>query len=543
MIEPTAIAQVGAPGMLAGNAPVGPLLVALTTAILTLGLRGYPTAQRGLSIIGSGLYGLAVLYLAASVSAGGRLVYQVSDWPAPFGITLVADALSLLMLGLTAVVALAAIAFSIRSIDREDQRLAYHPLFHLMVVGVTGSFLTGDLFNLFVWFEVMLMSSYVLVVFYSGPGETRAALYYAVLNLLGSGVMLLAIGGLYATTGTLNMADMARRLADPAAFGIDPAPVLGLAAILLTVFALKAGVVPFQFWVPAAYRAAPAPVTAMLAGVVKKVGVYAIIRLYFMVFAAAAVPVSLPFVGGGEFLSFFGPVLFVAASASVLLGGFAAVSQPDLEGVLAHSSIAQIGFILLPLAVAATVPDLRVLGVTAALVYTVNHGLAKSMLYLVTGAVRSATGSTLLADLGGLVEHDRVLSGAFLIGGLALVGIPPLTGFFSKLLVLDIAARAGSTLALTIAVGGAILTIAYVTRTWNAGFWGPPGERVLGATREPALVGITVALAASLLVFGVGFDPLVQAAEAAAGAALDIDGYVEAVGPDRFIPAEGGEAA
>jgi len=181
--------------------------------------------------------------------------------------------------------------------------------------------------------------------------------------------------------------------------------------------------------------------------------------------------------------------------------------------------------------------------VTAALVYTVNHGLAKSMLYLVTGAVRSATGSTLLADLGGLVEHDRVLSGAFLIGGLALVGIPPLTGFFSKLLVLDIAARAGSTLALTIAVGGAILTIAYVTRTWNAGFWGPSGERVLGATREPALVGITVVLAATLLVFGVGFDPLVQAAEAAAGAALDIDGYVEAVGPDRFIAAEGGEAA
>ncbi|MEF8862157.1 MAG: proton-conducting transporter membrane subunit, partial [Haloarculaceae archaeon] len=265
---------------------VAPVLAALLAGVLALLLRSYPRLQRGVSVAGGLAYGAGVLALAARVAADpdGRLVYQVSDWTAPFGISLVADPLSVLMLGLTAVVSLAALVYSLSFVDREDSRLAYHPLYHFMILGVTGSFLTGDVFNLFVWFEVMLMSSYVLVVFYSGPEQTRAALIYSLLNLVGSAVMLLAIGGLYATTGTLNMADMARRLAEPAAYGIDPVPVLGISAVLLSVFALKAGIVPFQFWVPAAYEAAPAPVTAVLAGVVKKVGIYAIVRLYFMVF-------------------------------------------------------------------------------------------------------------------------------------------------------------------------------------------------------------------------------------------------------------------
>jgi Formate hydrogenlyase subunit 3/Multisubunit Na+/H+ antiporter, MnhD subunit len=268
---------------------IAPLLAALVTAILALLARRVPRLQQTLSIAGGLAYlvGVAALFRAVRLDADSRLVYQVSNWDGPFGIVLVADPLSALMLALAAAVSLVAVVYSVRFVSREGQRLSYHALYHFMLVGVTGAFLTGDVFNLFVWFEVMLMSSYVLVAFYSDPGATRAALQYAVLNLVGSAVMLLAIGGLYATTGTLNMADMARRLANHAAFGIDPAPVLGLSAILLVVFLLKAGVVPFQFWVPDAYRAAPAPVTAVLAGVVKKVGVYAVIRLYFTIFAAA----------------------------------------------------------------------------------------------------------------------------------------------------------------------------------------------------------------------------------------------------------------
>ena len=518
---------------------IAPLLIALATAILALLLRRFPRAQRAVNLTGALAYFGGVAWLASAVARESILTYQVSGWQAPFGITLVADALSTFMLGLTAVVSLAAAVFSARYMSEYGQQVSYHALYHLLVVGVTGSFLTGDIFNLFVWFEVMLLSSYVLVVFYSGPEHTRAALQYTVLNLIGSAVMLLAIGGLYSTTGTLNMADMTRRLADSAQYNVDPVPVLGLAALLFAVFALKAGIVPFQFWVPAAYRAAPAPVSAMLAGVTKKVGIYAIVRLYFTVFAAASLPagLSLPGFAGDSFLAFFGPILFVMAAASIVLGGVGAVSRVDLDGVLAYSSIGQIGFVVLPLAIAATVPGVREIGIAAALIYALNHGLAKSMLFLASGTVREAIGTVRFDSLGGLARRTPVLSVGFFLGALALIGIPPLSGFFGKLLVFRTAADAGAiggsgaVLALGLALGGAILTVAYFSRTWNHGFWGTQSEAVRTATYSPTLVAVVVGLAATLVIVGVGFDPVMGAARAAAEAALDRGTYVESVLP------------
>ncbi|MFB6166571.1 MAG: complex I subunit 5 family protein [Haloarculaceae archaeon] len=524
------------------------MLVPLLAAIATLLARGSPRGQRALSLFGGAAYAAAVALLVWRVFAVGPVVYQVSDWPAPFGITLVADELSAFLLAMAAVVALAAVAFSVAYVDAFGQRVSYHPLFHFMLVGVSGAFLTGDVFNLFVWFEVMLMPSYVLVVFYSGPEHTRAALYYVVLNLVGSAVMLVAIGGLYATTGTLNMADMARRLASPAAFGVDPTPVLGLSALLFAVFALKAGLAPFQFWVPSAYRAAPAPVAAVLAGVTKKVGVYAIVRLYFGVFAAATLPdgLGLPGLAGHSFLAFFGPVLFLMAAASILLGGLGALGQADLDGVFAYSSIGQVGFIVLPLAVAATVPSVRTLGVAAALIYALNHAVAKSLLFLASGTVGETVGSAKFQNLGGLAGRAPWLSGAVFAGALALVGVPPLSGFFAKLLVFDTAGRAlpvaggiglggvsisYPSLALAVALGGAILTIAYVSRTWNRGFWGERSPAVSRSTHAPALVAIVVALALAVVAIGVGFQPVLWAAQRAAGAAVDTQGYVRAVDP------------
>jgi multicomponent Na+:H+ antiporter subunit D len=517
---------------------VAPLLVALFTAIATLPLRSRPRLQSAVSLLGGVAYLVVVAALVRAVrgDADGYLVYQLSNWEAPFGITLVADDLSALMLGLTAVVSLAALAFSIRGIPDVGQRLSYHPLYHLMVVGISGSFLTGDVFNLFVWFEVMLMSSYVLVVFYSGPEETRAAVHYAFLNLLGSAVMLLAIGGLYATTGTLNMADMAQYLGE--APPSSTAPVLGLSALLFSVFALKAGIVPFQFWVPDAYRAAPAPVAAMLAGVVKKVGIYAIVRLYFTVFAAASLPAGL-FPAGTSFLAFFGPVLLLMAVGSIAVGGFGAVGREDLDGLLAYSSIGQVGFIVLPLAVAAgamptpgtAVPDdgLVVLGVTAALVYSVNHGLAKSLLFLVSGALSRTLGTVRFEALGGVSERNPALAGSFFVGALALIGIPPLSGFFGKLLVFDVGVQAESALVLGVALAGAILTIAYFTLAWSRGFWGAPSDAVAGTRVDPTFVAVAAVLAVAIVALGVGFGPLYDLSVEAARSATETQGYVDAV--------------
>ncbi|WP_313690925.1 complex I subunit 5 family protein [Halorarum halobium] len=569
---------------------VAPLLVALGTGILTLLVRFDGRLRRAISLLGGVAYLGAVAALFDSVvfaTGGPRVVpYYVSNWPAPFGITLVADSLSAFMLGLAAVVFLPALAFASVYVDEFARRLSFTPLFHFMLAGVTGAFLTADVFNLFVWFEVMLMASYILVLFYSGREHTRAALGYVVLNLLASALMLVAIGGLYATVGTLNMADMARRLANPAAYGVELAPTLGLASLLLSVFALKAGLVPFHFWVPSAYRAAPAPVTAVLAGVVKKVGVYAIIRLFFTVFAGAA------YANTGTF-AYVGPALFVGAVLSILYGGAAAVGREDVDGMLAFSSIAQVGFIVLPLAVAMAAPALAVdfggpgaggtlatLGVAAALVYALNHGLAKGLLFLASGTVYSAVGTTDFDRLGGLASRAPLLAGAFLLGGLSLVGVPPLVGFFGKLLVfragveaLAVAPLAGG-LALAAALGGAVLTIAYVTRLWNQVFWGEPTETVLAALPSrwskrssgvaadggapdgaaqgegatDVIVGslavqltAVVALALCLVGFGVGVEFVVEAATRAAEAATDTAGYVDAVAPEPVLT-QGGES-
>jgi len=555
---------------------VAPVLVALITAILALLTRFDGRLEKAVSLAGAGAYAVAVAALVDAVllapNGPTTLTYGVSDWQAPFGIVLVADALSAFMLALAAPVVVAATVYSVASVDETGQRLSYHPLLQFMVVGVSGAFLTGDVFNLFVWFEVMLMSSYVLVLFYSGREHTRAALGYVVLNLLASALMLVAIGGLYATTGTLNMADMARRLADPGAFGVAVAPTLGLGVLLLAVFAVKAGLVPFHFWVPSAYRAAPPPVTAMLAGAVKKVGVYAVIRLFFTVFSGAVYANTSAF-------AYAGPVLALLAGASILFGGVGAVGREDIDGLLAFSSIGQVGFIVLPLGAAMTAPaatttlagtetTLAVLGVTAALVYSLTHALAKPLLFLASGTIRSALGTTDLTRLGGLARRTPVLAGAFLLGGLALVGVPPVLGFFGKLLVFRTVAEGigagmlgGALLAATMLVG-AVLTIAYVTRAWNAIFWGEASEQVRAliperwgrsrhagdavGTEEFASDGspstvvdralvvqmvVVVALAFSVVALGVGAEAVVGAASDAAHAATDTRTYVESVAP------------
>lgn len=519
---------------------VAPMLVALSAAVLCLVARRSLRVQRAVSVVGVLTYAAAVAALVAETLPSSVLTYNLGNWPAPAAIVLVADGLSVFMLSLTAVLAVPALLFSVVYVDDFGEKLTFHPLFHFLVVGVTGAFMTGDIFNLFVWFEVMLMASYVLVVFFGDAQHTRAGLRYLVLNLVGSAVMLVSIGGIYATTGTLNMADLAVRISHPAEYGVALAPVLGLSMLLFAVFALKAGIVPFQWWVPAAYRAAPAPVTAMLAGVVKKVGVYALIRLYFTVFAAAEFSslVDLPW-SDGSALAYFGPVVFVMATLSILLGGLAAIGQEDIEGLLAYSSIGQVGFIVLPLSVAAFAPahatDVRHLAIVAALVYALNHTLSKGLLFLVAGTIRDATGTTRFHDLGGIASKQPIVAAAFFVGGLGLVGIPPLAGFFGKLLVFQTAVVAEAWLPLAVALFGALLTIAYVSRAWNRGFWGEATPAVETATTDTRQVALLVALAAAVVFVGVGFQPVYEFASHAADAALARGEYIDAVLPDGSL--------
>ena len=520
---------------------IAPMLIVLAAATGTLLLGRYPRARATVSLAGGVAYAVAVAaidwYIILAPDAPGIATYQVGGWPAPFGITLVADGLSAFMLTMVAILGVASLVFSTRHLPGGEERSYYFPLFHFLALGVTGAFLTGDLFNLFVWFEVMLMASYVFVAYSGGPQHTRAAFWYVTLNLVGSAVFLLGVGGIYATTGTLNMADLAQRLAEPAAYGLEPAPVVGLFALLLSVFAIKAGLVPFQFWIPTAYRAAPPQVTALLAGATKKVGIYAIIRLSFTVFAGAEVGVDLSLPGvtiaGDSPLPFIGAALFVMATASILVGGIGAVGRDSLEGVFAYSSIGQVGFIAMPVAIAttATAPGLRKLALVAALVYALNHTLAKGLLFLSVGTVRAATGTSQFAELGGLAKRSPPLAVAVFVASLALVGIPPLSGFFGKFLVFDAAARARAGPVLVVLLVGSLLTIAYTTRAWNRSFWGAQTDAVETATIDPVQVAVLAVLAATIVAVGVGFEFVYEFAEIAADAAVDTDGYVDAVDP------------
>ncbi|SDJ48019.1 multicomponent Na+:H+ antiporter subunit D [Halovenus aranensis] len=523
---------------------IAPVLVALSTGIFTLLARSWPRLQRVVVVAGTLGYAGVVGALSWDVvfaSDGARIVYQVGGWRAPFGITLVADGLSVFMLAMTAVVAVYAAVFSVRFIDEHNQQVYYYPLFQFLLLGATGAFLTGDLFNLFVWFEVMLMTSYVFVAFYGNAIHTASAMRYLVLNIVGSALMLLGVGGLYATTGTLNMADMARMLA---AGGVAMRPVVGVSALVFVTFALKAGLVPFQFWVPGAYRAAPLPVVAMFVGVTKKVGIYAIIRLYFTVFGTASVPTDVPGVAGDTPLAFLAPVLLVMAVASIVVGGFGALGRDSLEGLFAYSSIGQIGFIAVPIGIAAATASetLRKTGLLAGLIFALHHALTKGLLFLATGVIRDTAGTTQLSELGGLGERSPGFASVFLVGSLSLVGIPPLAGFFGKFLVFDTAGRqfatqtaggfwavTGASCLLAVLLVGALLTILYSTRAWMGAVWGDQTEPVQTSTVDAGEVAILATLSVIVVAVGVGFEPVYEFAEAAAESALDTDGYVDAV--------------
>lgn len=527
---------------------VAPILVTLASIALTLLSGRTPRLQRAVSVAGMLVYaavvGVLVWTIVLAPSAPGAAVYQMGGWSAPFGITLVADGLSTFMLAIVAVVGSYSVAMSVYFIDAPNQRVYYHPLVHFLLLGVTGAFLTGDLFNLFVWFEVILMASYVFVAFYGGPDHTAAGVRYVVMNLVGSAFMLLGIGGLYAVIGTLNMADVASHLADPAT-GTQSLPVVGLMALVFTAFALKAGLVPFQFWVPSAYRAAPLPIAAMLAGATKKVGAYAIVRLYFTVFAGATVSIDFPGMSGSSPLAFLAPVLLTIGVLSILVGGLGAVSRDRIDELLAYSSIGQVGFIVVPIAIAAATPSatVRHLGILAGLIYALHHAFTKGMLFLSVGVIQDATGTTRLSELGGIAERSPAFAVVFFVGVLSLVGVPPIVGFFGKFLAFESASVryvASPTLAtglvVFVLVSGAILTIVYSIRAWMGAFWGSQSESVGAATFDSRQVLLVATLAILLVLLGVGFDPVYRFADAAATAALDTEAYVDVVSPAGGVP-------
>jgi len=497
------------------NLVVAPVVTLLATAVLGLTLRNHDILQERATAAGFLAYSALTAVLVERILTGGAVAFQVGDWAAPFGITLVADALSGLMLSIVAVVGTVSVLYR-TDVGGADWSLL--PLLSFMCAGASGAFLTGDLFNLFVWLEVTLMSSYVLIALRGNGRGAAATLRYLVVNLVGSSFILVAIGGIYSTMGTLNMADLSRRLAEPAAYDASPNAALGFFGVLLCVFALKSGLAPFQFWVPEAYRAAPPAASAVMSGIAKKVGIYAIVRVLVGVLGASSATYQVLGTGLTP-VEMVGGVLAAMASLSIAVGGIGALSTERLDGLLSYSSIGQVGFIALPVAVyALTGSDLLFLA--GGLLYAVNHAVGKSMLFLISGLVERSAGSQRIEDVSGLVSWDRGVSAAFFVGALSMIGVPPLAGFLGKLQAFRAVVSLPSLMA--VGVGGAFLSILYLTRAWISAFWGEPveAERVSRGARAAVLF-----LALLLVAGGLAAEPLVEFSKLAAEAATNQEAY------------------
>jgi multicomponent Na+:H+ antiporter subunit D len=486
-----------------------PVLIPLAACALTAVLRARPRAQRAVTAAAAAALLLAALLLLAEVLRRGVIASQMGDWPAPFGITLVADLLAAAMVAITALMYAATAVYAQADESVRAEEGLWHPLLAALVLGVAGAFLAGDLFNLYVWFEVMLIASFGLLVFGGGRAQLDAAVKYALLNLVATTVFLIAVGLAYGLTGTLNLADMARRT--PEVPNQGAAAAVGF--LLLAAFGAKAAVFPLFFWLPASYHTAIAPVGAIFAGLLTKVGVYAILRIVTLIFPA-----------GQEWLP---PLLWVVAAGTMVVGVLGAAAHWDIRRILSFHIISQIGYMIVGIAIATP------FAIAGAVLYVVHHIIVKANLFLVAGAIRRAGGSFSLAALGGLWRRDPWLGILFAVPALSLAGLPPLSGFWAKLFVVKSGFDAGWYVLAAIALATGVLTLYSMLKIWLEAFWKEPPEGtavlVLEGRARALLLGPVAALALVTLTIGLWAEPFAAYALAAGEQLADRDAYIAAV--------------
>ncbi len=446
----------------------------------------------------------AILAVMAIVSIGAPAVaHHMGGWTAPVGIALVQDGLAVLLLIAVNVIGFLCIIFSLKYMQTYTGLVKYYGLFMLMVAGMNGVVVSGDLFNLFVFLEIASIASYALVAFGVEADELEAGFKYLVLGSVASVMVLFAVGTVYAVTGTLNMADAAREISIRFA-GPEMNPALLLAAgFFLMGFGLKAALVPFHAWLPDAHPSAPAPISAMLSGVViKSLGVYAMCRIFFHVFGFSPSMTSSVIIANG---------MIWFAVLSIVVGGLLAIGQWDFKRLLAYSSIGQIGYVMLGLGVGARVlatggtRSLAALAILGGLFHLINHAAFKSLLFLASGAIQHATGTRDMKRMGGLKERMPITAFTTNLAALSISGIPPFSGFWSKLIILVAVIKAGHIAIAGIAIVMAFVTLAYYVKVQREVLFGSVRGAVEKAREVPALMYVPLII---LAIVCVGFGLL-----------------------------------
>ena len=489
---------------------VYPILIPLLTAVLSYLFRNTP-AGRWISVAGMVALLVASIALMAQVLERGVVAAQMSNWPAPFGITLVADLLGGVMVVITAITGLATVVYALSEISPRLERLGFHALLHTLLMGVCGAFVTGDLFNLYVWFEVMLISSFGLLVLGASREQLDGGIKYVLLNLVSTVMFLAGTGLLYGMTGTLNMADLHLAVREVQNTGL----LTTVAVMFMVAFGVKAALFPLFFWLPASYHTPPVAVSAIFAGLLTKVGVYALIRAFTLIF--------------DQDVAFTHTILLWLAVFTMVTGVLGAAAMNDFRRILSFHIISQIGYMILGLALYTP------LGLVGAVFYLVHHIIVKANLFFVAGVAKRIGGSTDLARLGGLYAHAPLLAFLFLIPAFSLAGFPPLSGFWAKYVVVKAALDLEMWVVAGVSLAVGLLTIFSMTKIWGAAFWPahPDGIKPrlsdLPVFDRVALMAPIIALAVLTCVIGLYPEPFVQFAERAAGQLLDPTDYVETV--------------
>ena len=430
-----------------------PVLLPLLGAALSLVLGRFARTQRVLSVLVLGAVLAASVALLLMADADGAVAVQVGGWPVPEAIVLVVDRLSALMLVVATTVGLGVLLFAVGQgwADGGERSPVsiFHPTFLVLMAGVGFAFLAGDLFNLYVGFEVLLTASYVLLTLGGSAPRIRGGITYIVVSLMSSLLFLAAIALVYAATGTVNLAQLAQRIGD-----LPDGMQLLLQAMLLVAFGIKAAIFPLSAWLPDSYPTAPAPVTAVFAGLLTKVGVYAIIRTQTLLFPGGALDT----------------LLLWAALATMLVGILGAVAQTDIRRMLSFTLVSHIGYMVFGIGLGTTA------GLAGAIFYVVHHIVIQATLFLVAGLIERQGGSTTTGRLGGLAAASPLLAVLYLVPALNLAGIPPLSGFLGKLGLLQAGVAAGGVLPAVLVAAGVVtslLTLLAVSRVWTRAFWRP----------------------------------------------------------------------
>ncbi len=488
-----------------------PILLPIVAAILAFLYRRERQRARVITIGGCLLLLVVSILLFLEVWEQGVVAAQMGSWPSPFGITLVADLLSAVMVVITAITGLAVALFALAEIGPRREKLGFNALFLVLLAGVSGSFLTGDLFNLYVWFEVMLIASFGLLVMGGTKAQLDGGIKYVALNLVSTVFFLIGIGLVYGLTGSLNLADLHGAIRAVENQGL----VTTLAVLFIIAFGIKAAIFPLFFWLPAAYHTPAVAVSAVFAGLLTKVGVYALIRMFTLVFT--------------EDVAFTHGLLLVVAAVTMVTGVLGAAAQNEIRKILSFHIISQIGYMVLGLALYTP------LALVGAVFYLVHHIIVKANLFLVGGVARRLTGSFELSQIGGLYKSSPLLGLLFLVPAFSLAGFPPLSGFWAKYILIKASLDIDAYVVAAVALIVGLLTIYSMTKIWAEVFWKPhpegrsPALSQLGRRERIAMLLPISGLAILTVVIGLFPEPFVVFAERAADQLLNPTDYIHTV--------------